>query len=474
MELPSTIKQCHQLLFHLEADNARLHDLMESLLERIFQLERQLGKNSSNSSKPPSTDHFFKKTTSVAIAPSNKSKGGQVGHKGDTLKMVETADEIIQHIPLKCTCGASLAGIEPVLTQKRQLFDLPTIRFEVQEHQVFTCDCPHCGEKNTANFPANIKAPVQYGNQTKAFSVLLNNTCQVSFRKISKLIDNLTGQKINQTTLQSANDEAFLALEALEKANIEDLKKAEVVYADETGMRIAGAGKYLHTVANATTTHLWASIGRHSVHRGLNAHSEEKSPLIGFQNTIMHDRFQTYNKFEKASHLYCNAHLMRDLQSLCEQNYEWAVRLRRGFRQLYRMSKDKEIPARFKQRIDQWFAQIVTKALQAEPPPKPNKVNQRLLRTEARNLLEFFQNHQGEVLAFAFNQAMPFSNNLAEQALRHTKTKIKVIGGFRIFKGTDAYARCQGVFDTWRKRGLSAFENLKMALALYQNQPGKA
>ena len=55
---------------------------------------------------------------------------------------------------------------------------------------------------------------------------------------------------------------------------------------------------------------------------------------------------------------------MRDLQSLCEQNYEWAIRLRRGFRQLYRMSKDKEIPARFKQRIDQWFAQIVTKALQ--------------------------------------------------------------------------------------------------------------
>ena len=71
-------------------------------------------------------------------------------------------------------------------------------------------------------------------------------------------------------------------------------------YADETGIRIAGAGKYLHTVANATTTHLWASIGRHSMHRGLNAHCEEKSPLIGFGNTIMHDRFQTYNKFEKA------------------------------------------------------------------------------------------------------------------------------------------------------------------------------
>lgn len=466
MELPSTIEKCHQLLVRSEADNMRLHGLMETLLERIFQLERQLGKNSSNSSKPPSTDHFFKKTTSVDISPSDKPKGGQKGHKGDTLKMVETPDEIIQHIPRQCACGASLEGIVPILTQKRQSFDLPAIRFQVQEHQIFACTCSTCGQENTADFPHNIKAPVQYGNQTKAFSVMLNNTCQVSFRKISTLIENITGQKINQTTLQNANNEAFMALEPIEKANMEDLKKAAIVCADETGMRIQGSGRYLHTVADEKTTHLWASM-----HRGFDAHTPEGSPLLGFTNIIMHDRWQTYNKFEGASHLYCNAHLMRDLQSLCEQNYQWAFRLRRGFRQLYRMSRDKQIHDRFQAKIYQWFKQIVEKALESEPPPKPNKVNKRLLRTEARNLLEFFQNHHTEILAFAFNSTMPFSNNLAEQALRHTKTKVKVIGGFRLFKGANTYARCQAVFDTWRKRGLSAFENLKLALDLYQNQP---
>lgn len=93
--------------------------------------------------------------------------------------MIETPDEIIQHIqhiPQQCTCGASLEGIEPILAQKRQSFDLPTIRFQVQEHQTFACTCSTCGQENTAVFPQNIKAPVQYGNQTKAFSIMLNNT----------------------------------------------------------------------------------------------------------------------------------------------------------------------------------------------------------------------------------------------------------------------------------------------------------
>jgi transposase len=129
----------------------------------------------------------------VDISPSDKPKGGQVGHKGDTLRMVETPDEIIRHIPQKCTCGASLEGVVPILAQKRQLFDLPSIRFEIEEHQIFACTCSTCGQENTAIFLVNIKAPVQYGNQTKAFSVFLNNTCQVSFRKISNLIENMAG-----------------------------------------------------------------------------------------------------------------------------------------------------------------------------------------------------------------------------------------------------------------------------------------
>lgn len=186
---------------------------------------------------------------------------------------------------------------------------------------------------------------------------------------------------------------------------------------------------------------------------------------------MMHDRLPLYNQFNEATHLYCNAHLMRDLQSLCEQNYTWAIRLLRAYRQLYRMSKVQAIDDRFKVKINHWFNNIIIEALKKEPAPKLNINNGKPSKTESRNLLAFFQKNREQVLAFAFDKSMPFSNNLAEQAFRHVKTKMKVIGGFRLIEGAKTYARCQAVMDTWRKRGQSAYENLKIALDIWQTSP---
>jgi transposase len=215
--------------------------------------------------------------------------------------MIESPDEIIIHQPTVCTCGENLAGIAKRMEQKRQLFDLPIIRFHVVEHQITSCDCPKCGKLMVSEFPQNITAPVQYGNRTKAFSVLLNNKCQVSFRKVGMVLESIAGQSINQTTLQNANNEAYLALESVEKNNIEDLKNAPVVRADETVLKVQGNFNYIHTVADEKTTHLWAST-----FRGSNAHIVDESPLMGFENTVMHYRLPLYNQFNEATHLYCN------------------------------------------------------------------------------------------------------------------------------------------------------------------------
>jgi transposase-like protein len=478
LKYPNNIALCQELLRKQDKEiaiqgkeNAKqnqeilhLHSLLLELSEEMAKLKNQLGKNSTNSHKPSSTDYFFRKT--VAIEPSDKAKGGQTGHIGNTLRMIENPDEIIIHQPLVCTCGENLAGIAKKIEQKRQLFDLPVIKFNVVEHQIESCDCPSCGRTVVAEFPQAITAPVQYGNRTKAFSVLLNNKCQVSFRKIGMVFESIAGQSINQTTLQNANNEAYLALESVEKSNIEDLKTAPVVRADETVVKIKGNFNFIHTVADEKTTHLWAST-----YRGSSAHIAGESPLMGFKNTVMHDRLPLYNQFDEASHLYCNAHLMRDLQSLCEQEYSWAIRLLRAYRQLYRMSKDKAIDSRFKVKIDNWFDNIISQALKNEPAPKLNSNNGKPSKTESRLLLEFFQKSREQVLAFAFDKSMPFSNNLAEQSFRHVKTKMKVIGGFRLIEGAKTYARCQAVMDTWRKRGQSAYENLKIALDVWQLSP---
>jgi transposase len=236
LKYPSDISTCHKLLKiqeqkitsleketgKQEQDILRLHDLLLKLSEEMAKLKNQLGKNSTNSHKPSSTDYFFRKT--VVVEPSGKAKGGQKGHIGNTLRMIDNPDEFIIHEPTVCTCGENLAGIAKRIEQKRQLFDLPIIRFHVVEHQITSCDCPKCGKLMVSEFPQNITAPVQYGNRTKAFSVLLNNKCQFSFRKVGMVFESIAGQSINQTTLQNANNEAYLALESVEKSNIEDLK----------------------------------------------------------------------------------------------------------------------------------------------------------------------------------------------------------------------------------------------------------
>lgn len=267
MKYPTDISFCHELL--KKQDNQivgqtkqlakqdqeilHLHKLLLELSEEMAKLKNQLGKNSTNSHRASSTDYFFRKT--VALEPSDKVKGGQKGHIGNTLRMVENPDEIIIHESTRCTCGENLAGITKRIEQKRQLFDLPVIKFQVLEHQITSCNCPNCGKLVVAEFPNNITAPVQYGNRTKAFSVLLNNKCQVSFRKIGMVFESIAGQSINQTTLQNANNEAYLALESLEKNNIKDLKNAQVVRADETVLKVQGNFNYIHTVSDEKTIH---------------------------------------------------------------------------------------------------------------------------------------------------------------------------------------------------------------------------
>jgi transposase len=302
LKYPNNIALCQELLRKQDKEIVRqgkentkqnqeilhLHTLLLELSEEMAKLKNQsggvpLGKNSTNSHKPSSTDYFFRKT--VEVEPSDKSKGGQRGHIGNTLRMIENPDEVVIHQPLVCTSGENLAGIAMDIEQKRQMFDLPVIKFHVVEHQITSCNCPKCGKLMVAEFPDNITAPVQYGNKTKAFSVLLNNKCQVSFRKIGMVFESIAGQSINQTTLQNANNEAYLALEIVEKSNIEDLKNASVVRADETVVKIKGNFNFIHTVADEKTTHLWAST-----YRGSSAHIVDESPLIGFKNTVMHDR----------------------------------------------------------------------------------------------------------------------------------------------------------------------------------------
>lgn len=163
---------------------------IDKLEKRVKELERQLGSNSSNSSKPPSSDGLRKPKS---LRTSGGKKGAPKGHQGHTLKMADKPDEIKWHQPETCSnCDRSLADASIKSYQRRQVVDLPLPRLIFTEHRVAVKCCPNCNKTQQAAFPQNVNAPIQYGDSWNAWCAYLNTYQHLPLERISQLFEDLT------------------------------------------------------------------------------------------------------------------------------------------------------------------------------------------------------------------------------------------------------------------------------------------
>src|SRR3954468_11939562 len=149
---------------------------MAVLRERIAELERQVGLNSGNSGRPPSSDGLKKPPRVGNLRqPSGKQSGGQPGHPGETLRRTETPDTTVDHYPQACTaCGTALTAAMATDHVARQVFDFPEPRpLVVTEHRAHACRCAACGRQTRAAFPQEVTAPVQYDTRVAAIVLYL-------------------------------------------------------------------------------------------------------------------------------------------------------------------------------------------------------------------------------------------------------------------------------------------------------------
>ena len=157
----------------LRAENHCLKEQLETLNTRVHQLEGRVAKDSHNSSKPPSSDGYARKTRSLR-QKSGKKPGGQTGPPGRTLRLVEAPDEVIVVRPQTCAhCQASLQGVQVVGMERRQVVDLPQILTRVTEYQAHDVRCPSCQHLTRGVFPDEVRASVQYGPMVKGVALYL-------------------------------------------------------------------------------------------------------------------------------------------------------------------------------------------------------------------------------------------------------------------------------------------------------------
>lgn len=458
------IGELRTLIVSLMAEVQRLKARVDELEAENTELRRRLAQNSTNSSKPPSSDGLTQKPIIKPALPKQggKKPGGQTGHMGNTLHMVESPDLIHTHRATHChQCGLTLDG-SGRLVSKRQVFDLPAPRLWVEEHQLIAHQC-RCGCQARGQFPTDVAAPVQYGPRIQAQSVLLNVDYRIPFAKVQQFWADLTGYSYNPATLISTQTALGEQLAPIEAQIKEQLKAAHVCHVDETGVRVEGKLHWLHVASNESYTHLF-------VHpkRGKDALLSEQSVFGDCLNWTVHDCWKSYFSVGKGRHALCGAHLLRELAGLMESGSVWARQMHGFLLDAYKASRQGPITGREAVHWRACYRQVCEQADEEELAPlvffKANGRTGRTNRSKGRNLLERLILHQAAVLAFAFERGVPFSNNQAERDLRGVKVKQRVSGCFRTESGAAVYARISGFVSTMRKQGRNVVDALASVL----------
>ncbi len=451
---------------------AQVHDLLAQNLQLQARLANAT-KDSHNSSKPPSSDPLGRKRPRSQRRRSGKKPGGQLGHPGETLHLVATPDELVEHRPAVCaTCQAPLDETAPVVGyERRQVQELPQVRLLVCEHRALHVRCPRCEQVSVGSFSAEAPSRAQYGPRLRALAVYLVEQQLVPYARVRELLADLLGALVSLGTLTRWVQQGAETLRPVEEVIKAALRRAPVLHSDETGVRRAGKLAWAHVTSTARLTH-------YAIHpqRGRGA-TDAIDILPGYGGVSVHDGWKPYRHYTTCRHALCNIHHLRELTFVEEAYHQaWAKQLKalllemkaaveqartRGEERLSQVERD-ALVARYEAQM--------AKGLAANPPPErpPGQKKGRLKQSPPRNLLERLWMGQEAVLAFLDDFTIPFDNNQAEQDLRMLKVQQKIAGSFRAEGGSEAFARIRGYCASLRKQGVAVLAALQ---SVFSGQP---
>jgi transposase len=447
-----------------------LEGTIETMARTIAALEKKLGRNSQNSSMPPSSDVFTKPAKEES--PNRKARramgrkpGKQPGAPGVNLAQVDDPTEVVAHRPEVCTCcGADLSSAELVAEEVRQVFETPVPKICVTEHRVYKLRCS-CGEMNEGEFPPEARAPATYGPRVRGFGLYLLSRQHLPFERTAEAMADLLGVECSTGFLDDLYSEGADALGPFLDEVRRQLQASSVVHFDETPTKVKKAKHYVHVACNELYTLLHADATR-----GLDA-VERHGVLPGYKGTAVHDRLGMYFSYPDARHGVCGAHLLRNLASVAVgwDQSEWAeamaellVEMKQAAEAARAAGKRRlgaKVLASFLERYDA----IVEAGLAANPEPVGRMRD--YLEKESYNLARALGDLKEEVTLFAKDLEVPFSNNQAESDLRMVKLQQKISGSFRAVEGAERLAKVRSYLSTAAKHGVGAMDVLTALFA---------
>ena len=452
-------------IHHLEKIIQRQQLQIEKLGVQVDELKARLSKNSSNSSKPPSSDGLKRKPKSQR-GKSDKKPGGQQGHTGRGLSQTEHPNFIVSHSPTSCSeCGTNLSEVNGSCVEKRQVFEVPQPKVEVTEHRVEQKKCPCCGENTRALFPENVRGPTQYGERVQALVAYLSHQHFIPVDRVCEILEDVFGTSLSPGTCANIDERLFRELEVFEKSLKAYLLAARVLHFDETGMRCEKKLHWVHVASSQLATLF-------TIHpkRGQEA-MNEADILPQYKGVGVHDHWFPYFSYKQMLHGLCNSHHLRELTFIHEEKKEeWA----KAMKDLLIFAKKEEeqhfeqgmLPAETTLQVEQRYMRIINEGIEyhSRLPPLPKAKRGKQKQREGKNLLDRLKEKRDCVLRFMYDFSVPFTNNQGEQDIRMVKLKQKVSGCFRKIRGGQIFCRTRSYISTARKQGWNIWDALADAI----------
>ena len=422
--------------------------LIQQYEQRLAELEARLNQNSTNSSKPPSSDPPALKRAPPKT-PSTKKAGGQHGHAKVQRALVDHPDAIHDCKPTACrNCQQLLHGDDPQ-PLRHQVWDVPPVRPTVTEYRRHRLTCPRCGLTTCASAPTG-----QDGPRLKAACVLLTGAYRLSKSKAARLLSDLFSIPLCAGQVCATEAEVGQQLKPVVDELLEAARQ-QPANVDETSM---GRGRWLWVMVTAVATVYQNASGRNRA--ALRA-------LVGteYRRVLTSDRHSVYSHLAEGRHQWCWSHLRRDFQAMVDRNNAgsaigkellalsgqmlgWWKRVRDGtltkVRFAGRLHAQREFRVRFRAVLERGSVCGCAKTA---------GTCRELLRGEVSMFL------------FAFVDGVEPTNNAAERALRHGVLWRKMSHGPKSVKGSEYLACIWSVVETCRQQRRNVWDFLTACMA---------
>jgi transposase len=421
---------------------------VQALTARVAALEAKLGmppKTPDNSSMPPSKGQ---KANRPEKAKRHGPRKGSLGREGGGRALVADPDEVVVAKPARCRhCQAAFTEADQTLEARYDKIDLPKVRPVVTRVERYAGRCRCCGASTLAAVPEGLEPGSPFSPNIVALAMYLRFVHAVSYQRLSRLMLDLFALRISEGALDAAFRRARTQFDADVAAILARLRRARVIYSDETGVRIDGSGCWNWVFQNA-------EVVIHVVRRSRGAEVVAEV-LAGHRPALWVSDLYGAQQGHADLWQVCLAHQLRDCQYAIDAgDAVFAPRMKALLLRavvLARRHRDLAETTRreYRRRLERSLDAIIALA----------PVNR-----DGRRLRKRYAKVRDHLFTFLDHPEVAADNNSSERELRPTATYRKVTGGFRSDWGANLFAAVRSVIGTASRRGINAYQAIRDTL----------